>query len=172
MRFFHSDGWGHTVVKKVSLSHGFSLFQCFPLRNDVESAVLIFRKGTYWYRFWDGGKTIRINLLFKYQAGHLSVPVPLRNDLPNLINETTMNNTPSRKDAQIKEYLVDNGGRLLTTNDGVPVTDNNTSLKAGQRGLPCSKTIYFLTSFHISTGSASPKEWSTPGAAGHTDFSR
>ncbi|UKB86055.1 catalase [Chryseobacterium sp. MEBOG06] len=38
------------------------------------------------------------------------------------------------KSAQIDQQLVDNNNRVMTTNDGVPVFDNNNTLKAGERG--------------------------------------
>ncbi|WP_300687304.1 catalase [Chryseobacterium sp.] len=38
------------------------------------------------------------------------------------------------KSAQIDQQLVDNNNRVMTTNDGLPVFDNNNTLKAGERG--------------------------------------
>lgn len=38
------------------------------------------------------------------------------------------------KTEQIDQQLIDNKDHLLTTNDGVPVHDNNNTLKAGERG--------------------------------------
>ena len=38
------------------------------------------------------------------------------------------------KTAHIDQHQVDNTNKVLTTNDGVPVYDNNNTLKAGERG--------------------------------------
>ena len=38
------------------------------------------------------------------------------------------------KIAQLNQHLVDNDKKVMTTNDGVPVYDNNNTLKAGDRG--------------------------------------
>lgn len=40
----------------------------------------------------------------------------------------------SQKIEQIKAHVVDNKNKKLTTNDGVPIHDNNNTLKAGERG--------------------------------------
>lgn len=46
-----------------------------------------------------------------------------------------MKNKPSsNKIKQIDKYVVDNTDKLMTTNDGVPIHDNNNTLKAGERG--------------------------------------
>lgn len=42
-------------------------------------------------------------------------------------------NIPS-KTAQIDAHLADNSDKKMTTNDGVPISDNNNTLKAGDRG--------------------------------------
>src|SRR5690606_21626214 len=42
------------------------------------------------------------------------------------------NETP--KKLAVDDALVDNSGRVMTTNDGVPIHDNNNTLKAGERG--------------------------------------
>ncbi|QES90320.1 catalase [Rhizosphaericola mali] len=44
-----------------------------------------------------------------------------------------MKNNSSKKE-QLKDYLIDNDEKILTTNDGVPIHDNNNTLKVGQRG--------------------------------------
>lgn len=40
----------------------------------------------------------------------------------------------NKKVQQIEQNLIDNTNRLMTTNDGVPIHDNNNTLKAGERG--------------------------------------
>ena len=40
----------------------------------------------------------------------------------------------NKKVQQIQEHTIDNANRVLTTNDGVPINDNNNMLKAGERG--------------------------------------
>lgn len=40
----------------------------------------------------------------------------------------------NQKIEQIKNHLVDNDNKVLSTNDGMPINDNNNSLKAGERG--------------------------------------
>jgi catalase len=45
-----------------------------------------------------------------------------------------MKNQKNVKTAQLDQHLVDNGKKRMTTNDGVPVHDNNNTLKAGDRG--------------------------------------
>ncbi len=40
----------------------------------------------------------------------------------------------NKKTDEIDNYLVNNSDRILTTNDGVPIHDNNNTLKAGERG--------------------------------------
>lgn len=44
------------------------------------------------------------------------------------------NNNDSKKINQIQKYIVDNSGKRMTTNDGVYISDNNNTLKAGERG--------------------------------------
>ncbi|MGJ1263062.1 catalase [Sphingobacterium spiritivorum] len=44
------------------------------------------------------------------------------------------NQRENKKVQQIDDHVIDNNGRLLTTNDGVPIEDNNNMLKAGERG--------------------------------------
>jgi catalase len=40
----------------------------------------------------------------------------------------------NEKTRQMDHYVVDNADRVMTTNDGVPIHDNNNTLKAGERG--------------------------------------
>ncbi|WP_270087668.1 catalase [Sphingobacterium sp. SYP-B4668] len=40
----------------------------------------------------------------------------------------------NKKVQQIQDHTIDNANKVLTTNDGVPVNDNNNMLKAGERG--------------------------------------
>jgi catalase len=56
----------------------------------------------------------------------------------------------SRKVKQLKQYLVDNSGHKLSTNDGVPIYDNNNTLKAGERGASLQQDhIYFDKMAHF-----------------------
>lgn len=51
---------------------------------------------------------------------------------------------------QINDYVVNNEGKVLTTNDGVPVHDNNNTLKAGNRGPSLQQDhIYFDKLMHF-----------------------
>jgi len=51
---------------------------------------------------------------------------------------------------QINEHVVDNLNKRLTTNDGVPIHDNNNSLKAGNRGPSLQQDhIYFDKLMHF-----------------------
>ncbi|MBE8720914.1 catalase [Sphingobacterium pedocola] len=43
-------------------------------------------------------------------------------------------NPSNNKTKQIDNHLIDNSDKLLTTNDGVAIHDNNNTLKAGERG--------------------------------------
>ncbi len=45
-----------------------------------------------------------------------------------------MKNNKNPKGAHIDQHLVDNAQKVMTTNDGVPVYNNNNTLKAGSRG--------------------------------------
>ncbi|WCM41160.1 catalase [Flavobacterium sp. CBA20B-1] len=40
----------------------------------------------------------------------------------------------NQKTKQLQQQITDNNGKVLTTNDGVPIYDNNNTLKAGERG--------------------------------------
>jgi catalase len=50
----------------------------------------------------------------------------------------------------VDDHLVDNTGKILTTNDGVPIYDNNNTLKAGERGPSLQQDhIYFDKLMHF-----------------------
>ena len=54
------------------------------------------------------------------------------------------------KNDQMDKHLIDNEGHLLTTNDGVPIHDNNNTLKAGDRGPSLQQDhIYFDKLMHF-----------------------
>lgn len=54
------------------------------------------------------------------------------------------------KNDQMNKHLIDNDGKLLTTNDGVPIHDNNNTLKAGDRGPSLQQDhIYFDKLMHF-----------------------
>lgn len=61
-----------------------------------------------------------------------------------------MKEKTNAKTSQIEEHLVDNSNQLLTTNDGVPIDDNNNTLKAGERGPSLQQDhIYFDKLMHF-----------------------
>lgn len=50
----------------------------------------------------------------------------------------------------LDQYVTDNGGRKMTTNDGAPVSDNNNMLKSGERGPALQQDhIYFDKLMHF-----------------------
>ncbi len=54
------------------------------------------------------------------------------------------------KTRQLDQHVVDNSQRIMTTNDGVPVYDNNNTLKAGNRGPSLQQDhIYFDKLMHF-----------------------
>ena len=58
--------------------------------------------------------------------------------------------TTNTKITQIEKHVVDNANKVLTTNDGVPINDNNNSLKAGNRGPSLQQDhIYFDKLMHF-----------------------
>lgn len=61
-----------------------------------------------------------------------------------------INEKNNSKINQINEHVVDNLNKQLTTNDGVPIHDNNNSLKAGNRGPSLQQDhIYFDKLMHF-----------------------
>ena len=61
-------------------------------------------------------------------------------------------NQPSvnSKTEQMDQYVYDNSNQRLTTNDGVPIYDNNNTLKAGNRGPSLQQDhIYFDKLMHF-----------------------
>lgn len=50
----------------------------------------------------------------------------------------------NKKVQQIQDHLVDNSDKLLTTNDGVAIDDNNNTLKAGARGPALMEDFIYL----------------------------
>lgn len=56
----------------------------------------------------------------------------------------------NEKTAQMQQNIADNSGKVLTTNDGVPINDNNNTLKAGERGPSLQQDhIYFDKLMHF-----------------------
>lgn len=56
----------------------------------------------------------------------------------------------SKKTEQINKYIVDPTNKVLTTNDGAPIFDNNNTLKAGNRGPSLQQDhIYFDKLMHF-----------------------
>ena len=63
--------------------------------------------------------------------------------------KNTKNNSNAKLD-QLQQFVVDNSEKILTTNDGVPIYDNNNSLKAGERGPSLQQDhIYFDKMMHF-----------------------
>jgi catalase len=61
-----------------------------------------------------------------------------------------MKKVKNEKATQIDQQLIDNDKRVMTTNDGVPVFDNNNTLKAGERGPSLQQDhIYFDKLMHF-----------------------
>ncbi len=60
------------------------------------------------------------------------------------------NSNNNSKIAKLEEYIVNNSGKVMTTNDGVPINDNNNSLKVGNRGPSLQQDhIYFDKMMHF-----------------------
>lgn len=56
----------------------------------------------------------------------------------------------NKKTDQLDSHVVDNSNKILTTNDGVPIHDNNNTLKAGNRGPSLQQDhIYFDKLMHF-----------------------
>jgi catalase len=54
------------------------------------------------------------------------------------------------KTSQLDQHVVDNSQKVMTTNDGVPINDNNNTLKAGERGPSLQQDhIYFDKMMHF-----------------------
>jgi len=61
-----------------------------------------------------------------------------------------MNSKKNSKNDQMEAHLVNNMQKVMTTNDGVPVYDNNNTLKAGERGPSLQQDhIYFDKLMHF-----------------------
>lgn len=61
-----------------------------------------------------------------------------------------MKNEKDAKRSQMNQHLVDNNQKVMTTNDGVPIHDNNNTLKAGERGPSLQQDhIYFDKLMHF-----------------------
>lgn len=61
-----------------------------------------------------------------------------------------MKNEKNLKTEQIDEHLIDNKNQMMTTNDGVPIYDNNNMLKLGSRGPALQQDhIYFDKLMHF-----------------------
>lgn len=59
-------------------------------------------------------------------------------------------NEPNKKTEQMQQNIADNSEKVLTTNDGVPINDNNNTLKAGERGPSLQQDhIYFDKLMHF-----------------------
>src|SRR6476646_1939580 len=54
-----------------------------------------------------------------------------------------MNVADNKKDEQLEEYRINNDGKKLTTNHGVRVSEDEHSLKAGERGPTLMEDFHF-----------------------------
>ena len=54
-----------------------------------------------------------------------------------------MNVADNKKDEQLEEYRINNDGKKLTTNHGVRVSEDEYSLKAGERGPTLMEDFHF-----------------------------
>jgi catalase len=79
------------------------------------------------------------------------------------------NETP--KKLAVDDALVDNSGRVMTTNDGVPIHDNNNTLKAGERGPSLQQDhIYFDKLMHFDRERIPERVVHARGSAAHGVF--
>jgi len=75
------------------------------------------------------------------------------------------------KSTHIDEHSVDNGNKVMTTNDGVPVYDNNNTLKAGNRGVSLQQDhIYFDKLMHFDRERIPERVVHARGSAAHGIF--
>ncbi len=75
------------------------------------------------------------------------------------------------KTNQLEEHLTDNIGKILTTNDGVPIYDNNNSLKVGNRGPSLQQDhIYFDKMMHFDRERIPERVVHARGSAAHGVF--
>ncbi len=72
----------------------------------------------------------------------------------------------------LDQFRVDNSGRDLTTNQGVPIADNQNSLRAGERGPTLLEDFICARRSRTSTTSAFPSASSMRAAAARTATSR
>src|SRR5690606_5582601 len=82
-----------------------------------------------------------------------------------------MKNQKKNKATHIDKYLVDNTNKVMTTNDGVPVYDNNNTLKAGDRGPSLQQDhIYFDKLMHFDRERIPERVVHARGSAAHGFF--
>ncbi|WLD24260.1 catalase [Flavobacterium dauae] len=75
------------------------------------------------------------------------------------------------KSTHIDEHSVDNGNKVMTTNDGVPISDNNNTLKAGNRGPSLQQDhIYFDKLMHFDRERIPERVVHARGSAAHGIF--
>lgn len=75
------------------------------------------------------------------------------------------------KGTQIDQHLSDNQGRVMTTNDGVPVHDNNNTLRVGERGPALQQDhIYFDKMMHFDRERIPERVVHARGSAAHGYF--
>lgn len=75
------------------------------------------------------------------------------------------------KTEQINQHLIDNEQKVMTTNDGVPLYDNNNTLKAGERGPSLQQDhIYFDKLMHFDRERIPERVVHARGSAAHGIF--
>lgn len=82
-----------------------------------------------------------------------------------------MKKTKNTQNPHIDHHLIDNSNQQLTTNDGVPIHDNNNTLKAGNRGPSLQQDhIYFDKLMHFDRERIPERVVHARGSAAHGFF--
>lgn len=82
-----------------------------------------------------------------------------------------MKKEKNAKTTQLDQHIVDNTQKVMTTNDGVPVYDNNNTLKAGERGPALQQDhIYFDKLMHFDRERIPERVVHARGSAAHGIF--
>lgn len=82
-----------------------------------------------------------------------------------------MKKPSNNKTDKINQHLIDNANKTLTTNDGVPIHDNNNTLKAGNRGPSLQQDhIYFDKLMHFDRERIPERVVHARGSAAHGVF--
>lgn|SRR5690606_24843031 len=82
-----------------------------------------------------------------------------------------MKKPSNNKTDKINQHLIDNANKTLTTNDGVPIHDNNNTLKVGNRGPSLQQDhIYFDKLMHFDRERIPERVVHARGSAAHGVF--